>query len=185
MAEPGYIFTHLASAVAFLQDLDAAQLSISQADFEMGLKRCREMARRGHASDDEAQASVLAEADTMDDPYREIPVNEIRRARRIQEEHAEGAAIGIGRTNRSGGSQPHLVPNDALLGWIHPRGSSDRPDISTIRSRYKFVARDAASLSLGEVEELLTEYKALVGLCENLVAETREIPARDQKIAFA
>ena len=175
MAEPGYIFTHLASAVAFLQGLDAAQLSISHDEFERGLKRCQELARREHAagSEDEEVAD-RAGREALDDPYQEVPVNEIRRARQLLMRCDQGTASGGPIDSCIGSKQKPLVPNDRSLRWIRPNNPSRTDGIEqdelSFRSRYKFVAREANSLSLGEVEELLSEYKALVGMCATMIA---------------
>lgn len=65
MSEAGYIFTHLASAMAFLTDLDASQLTIDKSVFEAGLKRCSSEAQLsrmqgGGGGDDAGAASPLS-----------------------------------------------------------------------------------------------------------------------------
>ncbi|CAI5722030.1 unnamed protein product [Peronospora destructor] len=43
--EPGYFFTRLVSSVAFLEEIDCSQLTISAEDFDDGLRRSKESLR--------------------------------------------------------------------------------------------------------------------------------------------
>ena len=163
MAEPGYIFTHLASAVAFLQNLDAKQLSISQEEFEQGLQRYQAIARRKHyqetitGTDGDSESSFK-----IDDPYSEISANAIRKAR-----YTYMNPIPLDKQLKQESSE--FIPNDPSLRWIHAAEVSFTQDQVDLKMKFKFVSREAASLSLGEVTELLHEYKTLVATYQDLV----------------
>ncbi|CAH0486369.1 unnamed protein product [Peronospora farinosa] len=45
VSEPGYFFTHLVSSVAFLEEVDCSQLTISAEEFDEGLHRSKESLR--------------------------------------------------------------------------------------------------------------------------------------------
>lgn len=167
MAEPGYIFTHLASAVAFLQNLDAKQLSISQEEFEQGLQRYQAIARQKRyqetittGTDGELESSFKT-----DDPYSEISANAIRKAR-----HTYMTPLPLDKQLKRESSE--FIPNDPSLRWIHPAEAFVSQDQVDLKMKFKFVAREAASLSLGEVTELLTEYKALVATYQDLILKS-------------
>ncbi|CAI5711486.1 unnamed protein product [Peronospora destructor] len=45
VSESGYFFTHLVSSVAFLEEIDCSQLTISAEEFDDGLRRSKESLR--------------------------------------------------------------------------------------------------------------------------------------------
>lgn len=59
-SEPGYFFTHLESSVVFLESVSGAQLTISSAEFDDGLQRCKQQLVAG--SESETTASKTTEA---------------------------------------------------------------------------------------------------------------------------
>ena len=160
MAEPGYIFTHLASAVAFLQNLDAKQLSISQEEFEQGLQRYQAIARRKHYQETITGTEVIQKVVSKLMILILISANAIRKARYLYE------PIPLDKHLKQESSE--FIPNDPSLRWIHAAEvfAQDQVDL---KMKFKFVSREAASLSLGEVTELLHEYKTLVATYQDLV----------------
>ncbi|CAI5721990.1 unnamed protein product [Peronospora destructor] len=47
VSKPGYFFTHLVSSVAFLEEIDCSQLTISAEEFDDGLRRSKETLQKG------------------------------------------------------------------------------------------------------------------------------------------
>jgi len=169
MSEAGYVFTHLCSAVAFLQDLDATALTISQEEFEAGLQKCqetteREMTLRRSASiGAEHEAGILASGMPAD-PLQVLSIAEVSQARR-QAGKAHPLPLAPSTSFSSLHSNKTLPPPAGKPRTL-PQGLS----ASSIRQKYRFLSKSADDLSVGEVGALLAEYKELVVVCESLLA---------------
>jgi len=165
LSEAGYIFTHLSSAVAFLQDVDANALTITSEEFEAGIQRSQEQARRDMALavDLRRRSSSLGAESEFDAAMAPRPVKD------------RYAAVDVQLVRQA---RTQLSPPDAVLGLAPPkgareqrRGARDLPSSSSLRARYRYATAKPENVTFGDIRTLLKDYKELVGLCEVLLEE--------------
>ncbi len=160
-AEPGYFFTQLAMAVSFIQALDEKTLNICEDEFNSGVLLCRQrnsadptfsFGWRGRPRADAAEpaAACAAAAAGAPAPATTTPKRQQQQKQALDTPQA---------STPTAAARTALPPADAdaLQEWR---------DV-----RFRFAARSAASLRLGEVHELIDEYKALVRAVEALLRE--------------
>jgi hypothetical protein len=145
-AEPGYFFTQLAMAVSFIQALDAKTLNISEHEFNSGVLLCRQR---------------IAADPTFSFGWRGRP----RTDKDASEPAIAHTAVGAGVPLSPKASSPRAAARRALPP-VDANALQEWRD-----ARFRFAARSAASLRLGEMHELLDEYKALVRAVEAMLGE--------------
>mmetsp|Transcript_25879 Transcript_25879/g.56232 ORF Transcript_25879/g.56232 Transcript_25879/m.56232 type:complete len:345 (-) Transcript_25879:47-1081(-) len=153
--EPGYFFTHLTSAVAFIQRLDESMLAINKAEFESGVAHCKEKMLQDPEFTygwNGIPVVVKPDVENNNDSCQE---NIMPRTNMICDDEAQDklGALGEVLTNVShslfdGLNCPPTEPG-ALEKWKS--------------ERMRFATKSAGDLRLNEIEDLLAEYKTLCG----------------------
>ncbi|GBG27224.1 GTPase-activating protein and VPS9 domain-containing protein 1 [Hondaea fermentalgiana] len=157
--EAGYFFTQLASAAAFVQTLDSSMLSsVSASQFDALVAHCQRKLAEDAAFSfgwegirPEEEAKVLAEAQGVSHGAEAIlPL-------RDAQQETSDVAVGLDKA---------AVTLGELLSESEPSPASTVEAWKAQRLRFK--DRTAESLTLGEVSELLEEYKALASVVDAL-----------------
>ena len=141
VSEAGYIFTNLLSASQFLESLDETALTIDPAEFHRGIAASRATMQAKLEEHSLREATVAVAEPPPADNVDEKTIHEIR-------------ALRLGSTLVCSLPQP-------------PRSDIDKP--SAIRSRYRFLDSTAEQLRVGDVRQLLADYRELCHTCEALL----------------
>jgi len=160
MSEAGYIFTHLASAVAFLTDLSPDQLTdVSPQQFAQSLRECAAAAADSTSTDGGTVGNSKAMRLL---PARSMALSQSRRARLWSDDNDDTYKSSDSPTSRYRGSSNHGDHTNntedksggglSRHGGTSPRGSSSNRRHSSSSSTGQ--VEESAALSVGHLREL-------------------------------
>ena len=162
-SEPGYFFTHLTSAVAFLGQMDESMLSIDADEFRAGI------AKSALAWEAKQQQQLITDAEKQET------------AAKASENVAQGtsnrvsAAAIMPRKAASGyPAKENSVPTHVTPSIAEARSASvpEPGEMSQWRGKHgRFAGVSYGELLASEVPELLAEYKHVLAVCEQLLQE--------------
>ena len=163
--EAGYAYTNLYGAVQFLQDLDMDKpdsLSISPEDFRKGLEQCVTDARNRLAIVEDAKGGEIYQNLPI-----EIGVHDVREARL----RGESVNLEWAKKWQQQNFAENGIEETSKTGSL-PEGFS---------RTYKFMSTRPEDVRLSDLPQLLSEYRMLVHVTEQLIGERAARAASEKK----